>query len=66
MKRFPAEVSTPGPLLGGHNEQLLGELLGIPDHEITRLTSSGVTAALSTGLHQGPQEDQSIQGIGIH
>ena len=53
FSKTPAEVRTPGPLLGKHNEYLLGPLLGIPSQEKARLESSGVTATLSTDLHQG-------------
>ena len=53
FSKTPAEARTPGPLLGEHNEYLLGRLLGIPDHERARLESSGVTATLSTNLHPG-------------
>ena len=50
FSKTPAEVRTPGPLLGEHNEYLLGTLLGIPDQERQKLESSGVTATLSTDL----------------
>ena len=50
FSKTPAEVRTPGPLLGEHNEYLLGTLLGIPESEQQRLESSGVTATLSTDL----------------
>ena len=50
FSKTPAEVRTPGPLLGEHNEYLLGSLLGISAPERERLESSGVTATLSTDL----------------
>ena len=50
FSKTPAEVRTPGPLLGEHNEYLLGTLLGISESEQQRLESSGVTATLSTDL----------------
>ncbi|MDE0719603.1 MAG: CoA transferase [Dehalococcoidia bacterium] len=50
FSKTPAEVRTPGPLLGEHNEYLLGTLLGIPAPERERLESSGVTATLFTDL----------------
>jgi len=38
----PADVSRYGPLLGEHNEYVFGELLGLPQAEIQRLTADGV------------------------
>ena len=32
----------PAPLLGEHNQHVFGELLGIADTDVQRLTSSGV------------------------
>ena len=50
FSKTPAEVRTPGPLLGEHNEYLLGTLLVIPTPERERLESSGVTSTLFTDL----------------
>lgn len=52
FSKTPANVRTPGPLLGEHNEYLLGMLLGIPGDGRESLESSGVTATLSTGLRR--------------
>ena len=51
FSKTPAEVRTPGPLLGEHNEYLLGTLLGISNPERQRLESIGVTATFSTKLN---------------
>ena len=37
-----APVERPGPLLGQHNGYVLGEVLGIPTHEIERMAEGGV------------------------
>jgi crotonobetainyl-CoA:carnitine CoA-transferase CaiB-like acyl-CoA transferase len=37
-----AEISEPGPLLGQHNDYVLGEILGIDADEIARLVSEEV------------------------
>jgi benzylsuccinate CoA-transferase BbsF subunit len=37
-----AEVSRHGPCIGEHNEYVLSDLLGIPQHEIDKLTEEGV------------------------
>lgn len=38
----PARISHSGPLLGEHNEYVLGDLLGMPKEEITKLEEEGV------------------------
>ena len=38
----PGQVRTPAPLLGQHNSYVLGELMGIADNELERLTSEEV------------------------
>ena len=48
LSRTPQSVRTPAPILGEHNEWLLGEVLGIPEAERRRLESSQVTATFST------------------
>jgi len=42
FSRTPAQISRPGPLLGGHNQYVLGELLGMPSEEIERLVAEEV------------------------
>ena len=37
----PAEVHSPAPLLGQHNEYVLREILGLGDEEITDLLIAG-------------------------
>ena len=37
----PAAVRAPGPLLGEHNNYVFGEILGLPQTEIDRLTEAG-------------------------
>lgn len=48
FSRTPQGVRTPAPILGEHNEYLLGEVLGMPDDERRRLESSQVTATFLT------------------
>ena len=48
FSRTPQSVRTPAPILGEHNEWLLGELLAMPEDERRRLESSQVTATFST------------------
>jgi benzylsuccinate CoA-transferase BbsF subunit len=40
----PARVSGPGPLLGEHTDEVLRDLLGMPEHEIQTLRADGVVA----------------------
>jgi crotonobetainyl-CoA:carnitine CoA-transferase CaiB-like acyl-CoA transferase len=40
----PGGVCEPAPLLGEHNNYVLGELLGIASEEIARLKEAGVVA----------------------
>jgi crotonobetainyl-CoA:carnitine CoA-transferase CaiB-like acyl-CoA transferase len=35
-------VRAPAPLIGQHNDYVLGEILGLPRQEIDRLTQEGV------------------------
>jgi benzylsuccinate CoA-transferase BbsF subunit len=42
FSRTPAEIRRPGPLLGEHNQYVLGELLGMPNDEIERLAAEEV------------------------
>ena len=44
LERTPGETKWPGGDLGSHNQEILGELLGISEDEITRLRDSGVVA----------------------
>jgi benzylsuccinate CoA-transferase BbsF subunit len=39
LSRTPAEIRRPGPLLGEHNQYVLGELLGMSGDEIERLVA---------------------------
>jgi benzylsuccinate CoA-transferase BbsF subunit len=39
FSRTPAQIRRPGPLLGEHNQYVLGELLGMPSDEIERLVA---------------------------
>ena len=48
FSRTSQGVRTAAPILGEHNEYLLGEVLGIPDEERRRLESSQVTATFLT------------------
>lgn len=38
----PAKVTGPAPLLGEHNEYVFGELLGMPEEEISRLVAEKI------------------------
>lgn len=38
----PAQISQRGPLLGEHNKYIFGDLLGIPEEEITQMEEEGV------------------------
>ncbi len=42
FSRTPAQVRRPGPLLGEHNQYVLGELLGMSGEEIERLVAEEV------------------------
>jgi benzylsuccinate CoA-transferase BbsF subunit len=42
FSRTPAQISSPGPLLGQHNQYVLGELLGMSGEEIERLVAEEV------------------------
>ena len=42
LTRTPGRTQWPGPQLGGHNQEVLGELLGLNDAEITSLSEEGV------------------------
>ncbi len=41
LSRTPPSVRRPAPLLGQHNDQVLGDILGISGEEIKRLTEEG-------------------------
>jgi CoA:oxalate CoA-transferase len=43
LSRTPGEVERPSPLVGEHNEQILGKYLGMSSAEVTRLRVEGVT-----------------------
>jgi len=42
LSRTPAQIRRPGPLLGEHNQYVLGELLGMSGDEIERLVAEEV------------------------
>jgi len=42
LSETPAGIKTAGPLLGAHNDYVFGELLGMPEQEITRLKEEKV------------------------
>jgi len=42
FSRTPAQIRRPGPLLGEHNQYVLGELLGMSSDEIERLVAEEV------------------------
>ena len=42
LARTPGGTRWPGPELGSHNEEILGDLLGLSDSEITSLNEEGV------------------------
>ncbi len=48
FSRIPQGVRTPAPILGEHNNYLLGEVLGMPQEDLQRLESSQVTATFLT------------------
>ena len=41
LSRTPGRIASPAPLLGQHNERVLGGLLGVPQEELRRLEASG-------------------------
>ena len=41
LSRTPGRIASPAPLLGQHNERVLGGLLGTPPDELRRLEASG-------------------------
>ncbi len=41
LSRTPGRIASPAPLLGQHNESVLGGLLGTPPDELRRLEASG-------------------------
>jgi len=42
FSKTPAEIRRPGPLMGQHNDYVLGELLGMSKEEIERLAEEQV------------------------
>ncbi|MBI4307601.1 MAG: CoA transferase [Chloroflexi bacterium] len=42
LSRTPATIRRPGPLFGEHNQDVFGNLLGLPPGEVERLTKAGV------------------------
>jgi benzylsuccinate CoA-transferase BbsF subunit len=44
LSATPGGVRAPAPLLGQHNDYVLGELLGLSREDIARLTEAGVVA----------------------
>ena len=42
LERTPGELRSPAPTMGQHNDEVLGELLGLSDAEITRLKEQRV------------------------
>lgn len=42
LGRTPGKTRWPGPDLGSHNQAILGELLGLSDDELSRLSKDGV------------------------
>jgi 2-methylfumaryl-CoA isomerase len=41
---MPREATRPAPRLGEHTDQVLSEVLGLPDREIARLHDAGIAA----------------------
>jgi crotonobetainyl-CoA:carnitine CoA-transferase CaiB-like acyl-CoA transferase len=41
LSETPGRIHRPAPLLGEHNQYVFGELLGLPESEIQRLTETG-------------------------
>ena len=48
FSRTPVSVTRPAPLLGEHNDYVLGKLLGLSAEEIAELEASGIGANFST------------------
>ena len=44
LSRTPGRIASPAPLLGQHNERVLGGLLGVPREELRRLEASGAVS----------------------
>ena len=44
LSRTPGRIASPAPLLGQHNERVLGGLLGTPPDELRRLEASGAVS----------------------
>ncbi len=44
LSRTPGRIASPAPLLGQHNERVLGGLLGTPAQELARLEASGAVS----------------------
>ena len=44
LSRTPGRIASPAPLLGQHNERVLGGLLGVPQEELRRLEASGAVS----------------------
>jgi CoA:oxalate CoA-transferase len=42
LSRTPGNVQYPAPYLGQHNEEVLSDMLGYNDEEITGLSNEGV------------------------
>jgi crotonobetainyl-CoA:carnitine CoA-transferase CaiB-like acyl-CoA transferase len=42
FSRTPAKIERTAPLIGQHNREVLGEVLGLPDSEIDQLVEAGV------------------------
>ncbi len=47
LSATPGGVESPAPLLGQYNDYVLGELLGLSQEEIDRLTTAGVVVAVA-------------------
>ncbi len=44
LSRTPGRIASPAPILGQHNERVLGALLGTPAEELRRLEASGAVS----------------------
>jgi len=44
LSRTPGRIASPAPMLGQHNEPVLGALLGTPPEELRRLEASGAVS----------------------
>ncbi|ETX08427.1 CaiB/BaiF CoA transferase family protein [Candidatus Entotheonella palauensis] len=47
LSATPGAVQVPAPLLGQHNDHVLGDLLGLSQEDIDRLTTAGVVVAVA-------------------